>query len=188
MALKEYTGPAPISGRTYVANWADSITQAEHKFRSSGMEYMFYKDKYLERAEPGQVVEVEAPKVVKPVGLRDFGLPVAAPKVWFDNPDKQPIKSDGGPSTYYDFKPDWVTLNDAMEYLAEHRWGKYALHLKDSMKACFRFGSKDGADVSYDAKKLVYSGLRLLVMIEGKGKVQQFLAKLAADPQFQSKE
>lgn len=160
MALIKYDGPNPIAGVTYIAYRSDSLSKATDKFRSSGMDYMFHDGVWYEWDTPESKVPL---------------VKAAAP-----------IKSDGGPSTYYDFLPDWVTLNDAMEYLAENRWGKYALHLKDSMKACFRFGSKEGADVAYDAKKLVYSGLRLLVMIQGKAKVHAFLLQLANDPQFQS--
>ena len=98
--------------------------------------------------------------------------------------DMTKIKSDGGPSAYYDFSGTWVTLNDAMEWLAVNRWGAYALHLKDAMKACWRFGGKDGTAAGYDARKLIYSGLRLLLMIEGKAAVASELAKLSNDPQF----
>lgn len=94
------------------------------------------------------------------------------------------VKSDGGPSGYYDFAGSWVTLNDAMEHLAKTRWGAHALHLKDAMKACWRFGGKDGTDHAYDARKLVYSGLRLLVMIGGVKMARDYLQTLLDDPQF----
>lgn len=163
-----YIGKSPLMGQTYLASRHDTLSQAAAKFAVSGMEYMLHCGEYFVPTARS------APKAAEP--LR--GVTAAV---------QSPIKSDGGPSTYYDFLSDWVTLNDAMEYLAENRWGKYALHLKDSMKACFRFGSKEGADVAYDAKKLVYSGLRLLVMIQGKAAVHSFLQKLIADPQFQPK-
>ena len=166
----EWTGGGtPIAGQTYVAPADFGFGDACKRFADSGMEFMSWGGKYWVPLFP------PAPK---PATQAVCSAPARG----------KTIKSDGGPSTYYDFLPDWVTLNDAMEYLAENRWGKYALHLKDSMKACFRFGSKDGADVAYDAKKLVYSGLRLLVMIQGKAKVHAFLLQLANDPQFQVKE
>lgn len=101
--------------------------------------------------------------------------------------DTTTIKSDGGPSGYYDFKPEWVTLNDAMEHHATARWGAYALHLKDAMKACWRFGGKDGTDHAYDARKLVYSGMRLLVMIGGVKTARDYLLTLLDDPQFKER-
>ena len=165
MALKRYTGVPPLSGQTYNCPLDFNDKEAAERFRQSGMEFMLYAGDYW---------------TLQP----EYMMPSAE---GFTPADATKVKSDGGPSTYYDFLPDWVTLNDAMEYLAENRWGKYALHLKDSMKACFRFGSKEGADVAYDAKKLVYSGLRLLVMIQGKYAVQEFLDRLSRDPQFQGK-
>ena len=101
---------------------------------------------------------------------------------------KKATKSDGGPSGYYDFAGTWVTLNDAMEWLATNRWGAYALHLKDAMKACWRFGGKDGTDHAYDARKLVYSGLRLLVMIGGVKLAREYLLTLLDDPQFKERD
>lgn len=95
-----------------------------------------------------------------------------------------PVKSNGGPSSYYDFKPDWVTLNDLMEHKAKTQWGAYSLHLKDSMKAGMRFGAKDGTSVGYDARKMVYSDMRLLIMAEGKVAAREYLKKLLDDPQF----
>lgn len=93
--------------------------------------------------------------------------------------------SDGGPSSYYDFpKNEWVTLNDMMEWLAVNRWGAYSIHLKDDVKASFRFGAKSGTEVGYDIRKKIYSSLRLLMMAEGKESVREVLGKLADDPQF----
>jgi len=92
--------------------------------------------------------------------------------------------SDGGPSSYYDFEEGWVTLNDMMEAKAMSQWGAFSLHLKDIGKAIFRFGAKRGIDYAYDARKIVYSGLRLLVMLEGKEKTSLFLDSLTEDRQF----
>lgn len=103
-----------------------------------------------------------------------------------DCPKEQ--KSDGGPAKYYDFNPDWVTLNDLMEDKAMNQWGSYSLHFKDIVKACFRFGVKDGTEHEYDTKKILYSALRLLVMMRGRNYVHQYLKQLLEDPQFASKE
>lgn len=94
------------------------------------------------------------------------------------------VPSDGGPSSYYDFEAGWVTLNDMMEHLAKTRWLEFSLHLKDAMKACMRFGGKAGTEPAYDARKMVYSGLRLIVMIDGKAAAARYLETLTLDPQF----
>jgi len=91
----------------------------------------------------------------------------------------------GGPSPYYDMPyATWVTTNDQMEYLAEHKWGKYAIHLKDIFKGLCRWGDKQGTTPSYDARKIIYYGLRVLMMLEGKASMQQYLSDLKNDPQF----
>lgn len=94
------------------------------------------------------------------------------------------VESDGGPSSYYDFQPGWVTFNDFMEHKASSQWGGFALHLKDVGKAICRFGVKAGTSNAYDARKIIYSGLRLLGMIEGKESMRMELQKLLDDPQF----
>lgn len=94
-------------------------------------------------------------------------------------------KSKGGPSGYYDFPfSSWKTGNDMMEFLAEYRWGKYGIHLKDIFKAMLRWGAKDGTDVAYDARKIVYYGLRILRMALGVKATREFLEELLKDPQF----
>lgn len=95
-----------------------------------------------------------------------------------------PVTSDGGPSSYYDFHPDWVTFNDFMEHKAKTQWQGYALHLKDIGKAICRFGVKAGTTDAYDARKIIYSGLRLMGMIAGKDAMRAELLKLLDDPQF----
>lgn len=98
-------------------------------------------------------------------------------------PPQDPRKPDGGPSSYYDFPEGMCTANDLFEYLAG-RWGRYSLHFKDIMKASFRFGSKDGTSVMYDARKIVYSGLRLIIMAGGKKAARDYLKQLLNDKQF----
>jgi hypothetical protein len=98
-------------------------------------------------------------------------------------------KTAGGPSAYYDmpFK-DWITTNDMMEYLAEHKWGKYGIHLKDIFKGLCRWGDKNGTSVEYDTRKIIYYGVRVLRLVIGITATRQYLQSLLDDPQFQEKE
>ena len=96
------------------------------------------------------------------------------------------VASDGGPSSYYDFLPGWVTFNDFMEHKAQVQWGGFSLHMKDIGKALCRFGVKKGTSQSYDARKIVYSGLRLLMMLEGREAVARELRRMQDDPQFRA--
>lgn len=95
------------------------------------------------------------------------------------------MKSDGGPSSYYD-QPyaSWQTTNDQMEWLAENKWGKYSIHLKDVFKGLCRWGEKEGTDVVYDTKKGIYYFCRVLRMMRGKEAVREYLQGLLDDPQF----
>lgn len=92
--------------------------------------------------------------------------------------------SDGGPSTFYDFPYEWTTLNDYIEHKSIHQWKEYSFHLGNITKAGCRWGDKYGTTKEYDARKIVYSGLRLLVMLKGKTAVMEYLLKLQQDPQF----
>lgn len=94
-------------------------------------------------------------------------------------------KSDGGPTKYYDqpYK-DWVTTNDQMEWLAELKWGKYAIHLKDIFKGLCRWDDKEQTNIEYDARKIVYYGVRVLKMIVGTKEMRVYLQSLLDDPQF----
>lgn len=94
----------------------------------------------------------------------------------------------GGPSSYYDmpFK-EWITTNDMMEYLAEHKWGKYGIHLKDIFKGVCRWNTKEGTTPEYDARKIVYYGVRILKMIVGVTETRLYLQSLLDDPQFQER-
>lgn len=106
------------------------------------------------------------------------------PVTKLDTPDKPT----GGPSSYYDLF-DGVridTSNDIIELLATKVWLAHACHFKDIFKACVRWGGKDGTSKGYDARKIVYSGLRLLLMVEGRGAVAKYLKELAADKQFKA--
>jgi hypothetical protein len=96
--------------------------------------------------------------------------------------------SSGGPSVYYDMPySTWITTNDQMEYLAEHKWGKYAIHLKDIFKGLCRWGDKSGTTVEYDSRKIIYYGCRVLMMVVGAKELRVYLNELLDDKQFQSK-
>jgi len=71
-----------------------------------------------------------------------------------------------------------------MEYLAEHKWGKYGIHLKDIFKGLCRWGDKDGTTVEYDTKKIIYYGVRVLRLVVGTPKMREYLQSLLDDPQF----
>lgn len=97
-------------------------------------------------------------------------------------------KPTGGSSTYYDFPfKEWTTLNDLIEYLAEHRWGKFSPNLKDIFKASARWGDKDGTTIEYDANKLLYYSCRVLQQAVGQTKLRDALQRLLEDPQFGGK-
>ena len=96
--------------------------------------------------------------------------------------------SSGGPSAYYDMPySTWITTNDQMEYLAEHKWGKYAIHLKDIFKGLCRWGDKSGTTVEYDSRKIIYYGCRVLMMVVGAKALRVYLNELLDDKQFQEK-
>lgn len=103
---------------------------------------------------------------------------------------QQPLKSeskiqtDGGPSDYYDFPASWTTFNDFIEYKSEAQWGKFSFHLGNIGKALCRWGDKSGTTTEYDAKKIIYSGVRVLKMIIGTEKTRDYLQRLLDDPQF----
>lgn len=94
------------------------------------------------------------------------------------------IVSDGGPSTYYDFQRDWKTWNDFADHKAKEQWKEHAFHLGNIGKSICRWGDKKGTTKSYDARKIIYSGLRVLLMLEGKESVQDYLKELSEDEQF----
>lgn len=97
-------------------------------------------------------------------------------------------KSDGGLAKYYDLPfSEWVTVNDMAEYLAEHKWGKYGIHLKDIFKGICRWGEKSGTTVEYDTRKVIYYGARILRMLVGVDKTREYLNELLNDKQFAGK-
>ena len=95
------------------------------------------------------------------------------------------VKPHGGATAYYDMPfADWCTSNDMIEYLAEHKWGRYGVHLKDIFKGLCRWGDKEGTTVEYDTRKTIYYGCRVLKMIVGTTKMRQYLQELLDDKQF----
>mgnify|MGYP003659295923 CR=1 FL=1 len=92
--------------------------------------------------------------------------------------------SDGGPSAYYDFHSGWSTWNDFADYKAAKQWKEHAFHLGNIGKVLCRWGDKSGTTKNYDARKVVYSGLRVLLMLEGKESVRTYLESLLEDGQF----
>lgn len=97
------------------------------------------------------------------------------------------IKSDGSASTYYDFPKGALTLNDLLEYKGDRQWLGDSFHLSNIFKAAWRWGEKEGVDVPYDCRKIIYSGCRLLMKHAGVEAVRKTLQGLLDDPQFQER-
>lgn len=93
----------------------------------------------------------------------------------------------GGPSEYYDFPSGAVTLNDILEYKADNSWLGDSFHLGNLLKAIWRWGNKGGTSKEYDARKIIYTGCRLLMKYAGKEAVHTELKKLLVDKQFEVK-
>lgn len=96
----------------------------------------------------------------------------------------KPKISDGGPSGYYDWPANWNTLNDFIEYKSKYQWKEYSFHWGNVVKALTRWGDKEGTTEAYDAKKVIYSGARVLMMIVGKKETRKYLKSLLEDTQF----
>lgn len=125
-----------------------------------GNYYEGFKCKMCEESDPDLLGETEAPTKVSPTG---------------------------GPSSYYDMPfSEWVTTNDMMEYLAEHKWGRYGIHLKDIFKGICRWGDKEGTTLVYDAKKIIYYGVRILQLAVGRTEMRAYLREILHDPQFKA--
>ena len=97
------------------------------------------------------------------------------------------IKPHGGPQSYYDMPfQTFKTTNDQMEYLAEHKWGKFGIHLKDIFKGLCRWGDKEGTSLEYDSRKIIYYGCRVLMMQVGTEGLRAYLNELLSDDQFKA--
>lgn len=69
------------------------------------------------------------------------------------------IKSDGGSSGYYELPSGAVEIQD----LVEHRNMNFSVG--NIFKACYRLGQKDGNDLEYDLKKILWYANRELARI-----------------------
>ena len=98
------------------------------------------------------------------------------------------IKSDGGPSSYYDFPAGAITLNDLIEHKSDKQWLGDSFHLSNIVKAAWRWGDKEGTTKEYDARKFIYSGCRLLMKYAGVKSVRETLQAMLDDPQFQERD
>lgn len=129
--------------------------------------YAGYQCKLCEETDPDMLgeTELEGPELVAMV----------------DTPPQ------GGPSKYYDMPfSEWTTTNDMMEYLAEHKWGRYGIHLKDILKGICRWGDKQGTTIEYDARKIIYYGVRVLQLAVGRTEMRAYLREILNDPQFKA--
>lgn len=97
-------------------------------------------------------------------------------------------KPTGGPASYYDFPDTWCTWNDLADFKSKAQWKEHSYHLGNVGKAIYRWGEKTGTSKEYDAKKIVYSGLRVLLMLVGKDKTAEYIKELQNDPQFKKDE
>lgn len=91
------------------------------------------------------------------------------------------LNSNGGPTEYYDFPKGAITLND----LIEHQ--QMDFHRGNIFKACWRYGTKAGTTKEYDARKIIYSGARILMGLVGVAELRKTLTKMLDDPQFQER-
>ena len=87
--------------------------------------------------------------------------------------------------SYYNFPfKDWFTVNDMLDYMSRKQWGWRSYIFKDIVKACFRFGQKEGTTEVYDAEKIIYYGTRLLMSVSDKATARKYLQQLLDDKQF----
>lgn len=73
---------------------------------------------------------------------------------------KTTLKSDGGPSEYYDFPEGSSTLNDLIEFKC------MSFAQGNIFKAAYRLGNKDGITLEYDLRKIKYYADRMLKQLE----------------------
>jgi hypothetical protein len=101
--------------------------------------------------------------------------------------EKVSTKPDGGPQGYYDLPDGCNTLNDLLEAKGE-QWLADSFHLSNVVKAAWRWGIKDGTSKDYDARKLIYTGARLLMKYAGVQSLRETLQKMLDDPQFEERQ
>ena len=87
--------------------------------------------------------------------------------------------------SYYNFPfQKFTTVNDMLDYMSQKQWGWRSYIFKDIVKACFRFGQKEGTTEVYDAEKIIYYGVRLLMSVSDKTTALNYLQQLLDDKQF----
>ena len=130
-----------------------------------------------------------------PFGQEHYCSPIKVPMDIVDSyygnkvmQSKDKIKSDGGPSAYYDFPKGAITLNDLIEHKSDTQWLGDSFHLSNITKAAWRWGDKEGTTKEYDARKFIYSGCRLLMKYAGVSAVRKTLQDMLDDPQFQERD
>ena len=94
-------------------------------------------------------------------------------------------KPDGGPAPYYDINFKVKTLNDIIEKKGHLHWKGDSFHIANILKAIWRWGVKDGTTEAYDARKIIYSGTRLLMRYTDVKEVRNTLQAMLDDKQFQ---
>lgn len=98
--------------------------------------------------------------------------------------DKEP-DGDTKVGSYYNFPfKNWTTVNDMIDHMSKKQWGWRSYIFKDIVKACFRFGQKEGTTEVYDAEKIIYYGARLLMSVSDKATARKYLQQLLDDKQF----
>ena len=98
---------------------------------------------------------------------------------------ESPEDEDAKVGSYYNFPfKDWFTVNDMLDYMSQKQWGWRSYIFKDIVKACFRFGQKEGTTEVYDAEKIIYYGTRLLMSVSDKATARKYLQQLLDDKQF----
>lgn len=83
-------------------------------------------------------------------------------KSYWEDMRGKTVKSDGGPSSYYDFPEGFNTLNDLIEYK------EMSFAQGNILKAAYRLGRKDGITLEYDLKKIKYYADRMLNQLREK--------------------
>lgn len=97
-------------------------------------------------------------------------------------PGKIIVVPTGGPAGYYDFPEGTITLNDLIEFK------EMGFHRGNIFKACWRWGTKSGTTKEYDARKIIYSGCRMLMKLVGVKDLRSTLEGILNDPQFKERD
>ena len=99
--------------------------------------------------------------------------------------EQEVVKDPSRIGSYYNFPfKDWTTVNDMIDHMSQKQWGWRSYIFKDIIKACFRFGQKEGTTEVYDAEKIIYYGVRLLMSVSDKTTARKYLQQLLDDKQF----